>query len=64
MDITQFAVRLTEKEQPPRPDPIQPSMRSLPMGQVGTPTSVAQNYGVANQAQFVPLLKEIYRTRS
>jgi VWFA-related protein len=59
VDITQFAVRLTEKPTPPRPDPIAITAQNLPMGQVATPTSVA-NYGVQSQAQFMPLLKEIY----
>ncbi len=61
VDITQFAVRLTEKPIPPRPDPIDVTARNLPMGQVATPTSVAQAYGVQNQVQFIPLLKEIYK---
>jgi VWFA-related protein len=60
VDITQFAVRLTEKPTPPRPDPIDITARNLPMGQVATPTSVANAYGVQNEAQFMPLLKEIY----
>jgi VWFA-related protein len=60
VDITQFAVRLTEKPMPPRPDGIDITAQNLPMGQVATPTSIANAYGVQNQVQFVPLLKEIY----
>ena len=30
------------------------------MGIPATPTTVEQNFGVQNQAQFAPLLKEIY----
>lgn len=61
VDITQFAVRLTEKPMPPRPDPISPTMRNLPMGVPNTPTTAAQNYGVGSRAEFIPLLKEIYK---
>ena len=32
----------------------------MPMGIPATPTTVMQNYGVQNQAQFAPALKEIY----
>jgi hypothetical protein len=53
-------VRLTEKPTPPRPDGIDITAQNLPMGQVATPTSIANAYGVQNQVQFVPLLKEIY----
>jgi VWFA-related protein len=60
VDISQIAVRLTEKPTPPRPDPIDVTARPTTMGQPSTPTSAAQNYGVQNQAQFAPLLKEIY----
>ena len=60
VDITQFAVRLTEQPTPPRPDPIDVTARPTTMGQANTPTTMAQNYGVQNQVQFLPLLKEIY----
>ena len=60
VNITQFAVRLTEKQVAPRPDPIDVTSRNLPMGMPSTPTSVAQVYGVQNQVQFIPLMKEIY----
>ena len=60
VDITQLAVRLTEK----RPDAIAPRMdptaMRAPMGQANTPTTMEQNYGMQNRVQFVPLLKEIY----
>ena len=60
VDISQLAVRLTEKPQEPRPNPIDYTGTILPMGTPSTPTSIAQSYGVQNQAQFIPLLKEIY----
>ncbi len=60
VDITQFAVRLTEQPVPSRPDPIDVTARPTTMGVPNTPTTVAQNYGTQNQAQFMPLLKEIY----
>ena len=60
VDITQLAVRLTEK----RPDGVAPRMDAsamrAPMGMANTPTTMEQNYGQKNRAQFVPLLKEIY----
>lgn len=61
VDITQLAVRLTEKPTPPRPDPIDVTARPSVMGQPSTPTSAAQNYGIQNQVQFIPLLQEIYK---
>ena len=61
VDISQLARRLTEKPQAPRPDPIDvTAYQNLPMGVPATPTTIAQNFGVQNQVQFVPLLKEIY----
>jgi len=60
VDITQLAVRLTEK----RPDGVAPRMDATamraPMGMANTPTTMEQNYGQQNRVQFVPLLKEIY----
>jgi VWFA-related protein len=61
VDITQFAVRLTEKPTPPRPDPIDVTSRPGVLGNPSTPTTAAQAYGVQNEAQFAPLLQEIYR---
>jgi VWFA-related protein len=60
VNITQLATRLTEKPQAPRPDPVDVTARNMPMGIPSTPTTAAQNYGVQNEAQFAPLLKEIY----
>jgi VWFA-related protein len=61
VDITQLAVRLTEKPTPPRPDPIDVTARPSVLGNPSTPTSSAQAYGVQNQVQFAPLLQEIYK---
>lgn len=61
VDISQVAVRLTEKPTPPRPDAIDITARPSVMGHPSTPTSEAQNYGVQNQVQFAPLLQEIYK---
>jgi VWFA-related protein len=61
VDITQLAVRLTEKAQPPRPSGIDVTAQPSIMGHPPTPTSDAQNYGVQNEVQFAPLLQEIYR---
>lgn len=60
VDITQLVVRLTEKPTPPRPNPIDPAAIPSVMGNPSTPTTDFQNYGPA-QAQFGPLLMEIYR---
>ncbi|HWE49640.1 MAG TPA: hypothetical protein VG273_07625, partial [Bryobacteraceae bacterium] len=60
VDISQVAVRLTEKREEPRPNPVDFTGQVLPMGQVATPTLMTQNYSAGSQAQFVPLLKEIY----
>lgn len=60
VDITQLAVRLTEKPMPPRPDPIAITAQPGVMGNPSTPTTDLQNYGPA-QVQFGPLLQEIYR---
>jgi VWFA-related protein len=60
VDITQLAVRLTEKAQPPRPNPIDTTAIPGVMGQPSTPTTVTQSYG-PNMAQFGPLLQEIYK---
>jgi VWFA-related protein len=61
VNITQLAVRLTEKPQPPRPDPIDVTARPGVLGNPSTPTTVTQAYSPASQAQFVPVLKEIYK---
>jgi VWFA-related protein len=60
VDITQFVVRLTEKAMPPRPNPIDITAQPTVGGNPPTPTTDSQSYGPA-QAQFVPLLQEIYK---
>ena len=60
VDITQLAVRLTEKAPPPRPNPIDIAAIPGVMGQPSTPTTDAQNYG-PGLAQFGPVLVEIYK---
>ena len=61
VDITQIAVRFTEKVPDSGPVPaMDPTTMNNPMGQPNTPTTMQQNYGMGNRAQFVPLLKEIY----
>ncbi len=61
VDISQLVVRLTEKPQAPRPDPIDVTARQTLAGQPPTPTSIAQDYGIQNEVQFMPLLTEIYK---
>jgi VWFA-related protein len=60
VDITQLAVRLTEKQPDPRPVAMDPTTINAPLGIPNTPTTMEQNYGMQNRAQFTPLLKEIY----
>ena len=60
VDITQLAVRLTEKPGPPSRNPIDVTTMNNPLGVPNTPTTMEQNMGQLNRAQFVPLLKEIY----
>ncbi|HEY3840919.1 MAG TPA: VWA domain-containing protein [Bryobacteraceae bacterium] len=59
VDISQVARRLTEQAEPPRPDPIAPEARNLPMG-ANTPLRVEQATGWGNSVEFMPALKEIY----
>jgi len=60
VDITQLAVRLTERPPDPGPVNMDPTTMNAPLGIPNTPTTMAQNYGMGNRAQFVPVLKEIY----
>lgn len=60
VDITQLAVRLTEKAAPPRPNPIDITAQQTVGGHPPTPTTDSQNYG-PSQVQFMPLLQEIYK---
>ncbi|HXJ39654.1 MAG TPA: VWA domain-containing protein [Bryobacteraceae bacterium] len=60
VDITQLAVRLTEKQVDMGPTRRDPTVMNAPLGIANTPTTMEQNYGMQNRAQFVPLLKEIY----
>jgi VWFA-related protein len=60
VDITQLAVRLTERQPDSGPVNMDPTTMNAPLGIPNTPTTMAQNYGMGNRAQFTPLLKEIY----
>ncbi len=60
VDISQLAVRFNEKQDAPRPSAIDVASQNFPMGIASTPTTVEQEYGMGNRAQFVPLLKEIF----
>ncbi|MDQ6701520.1 MAG: VWA domain-containing protein [Acidobacteriota bacterium] len=61
IDISQIARRLTEKPQPPRPDPFPPAARNLPGGQPSTPTTVQHATGLGSRIEFMPMLVEIYK---
>lgn len=60
VDITQVAVRLTEKTPDPGPTRMDPTTMNLPLGIPNTPTTMDQNFGMGNRVQFTPLIKEIY----
>jgi len=60
VDITQLAVRMTEKQADFGPTRRDPTAMNNPLGIPNTPTTMDQNYGLQNRAQFIPLLKEIY----
>lgn len=61
VDISQITVRLNEKQSDPYPMAnVDVANQNLPMGIASTPTSMEQNFGMSNRAQFVPLLHEIY----
>lgn len=60
VDISQVAVRFNEQQDAPRPSAIDVAAQNFPMGIASTPTTVEQEYGMANRAQFIPLLKEIF----
>ena len=60
VDITQLAVRLTEKAPDPGPTRRDPTAQNNPLGIPNTPTTMDQNFGMGNRVQFIPLLKEIY----
>jgi len=59
VDISQLAVRLTEKPDI-RPEYIDPTTMNAPLGIPNTPTTAQQNYGMENRVQFVPLFREIF----
>jgi VWFA-related protein len=59
VDISQLAVRLTEKPDI-RPEYIDPTTMNAPLGIPNTPTTAQQNYGMENRVQFIPLFKEIF----
>ncbi len=60
VDISQFSVRLNEKQDAPRPMAVDIAAQNFPMGMASTPTTVEQQYGMGNRAQFIPVLKEIF----
>ena len=60
VDISQLSVRLMHGQDTPRPPAIDPTTMNAPLGVANTPTTMEQNYGMQNRAQFVPVLKEIY----
>lgn len=61
VDISQVTVRLNEGQDQPYPMAnVDVANQNLPMGIPSTPTSMEQNFGLSNRAQFVPVLKEIF----
>lgn len=60
VDISQLAVRFNEKPDGRFPSGMDVASQNLPMGMASTPTTMEQNSGMGNRAQFIPLLKEIF----
>jgi VWFA-related protein len=56
VNMSHLLASLTSTAQPPRPDPIPPEARHLPMGQIGTPTTDSQN----TMGDWTPALKEVF----
>jgi VWFA-related protein len=61
VNITQLMVRLAGKPSTPRPSAIDVTAQPTVGGNPPTPTSDANNYGIQNEVQFMPLLQEIYK---
>ncbi len=62
VNISRAITTLTQRAQPPRPNPQLPSARPMPAGVPATPTSVAQSDPTQGGAgNVVPLLIEIFR---
>ncbi len=58
VNMSRFLNTLTAKTPVPRPDPIPPSARHMPMGGSATPTTAAQYTGTGN---VLPAFVEIFR---
>jgi VWFA-related protein len=61
VNINRLVNSFRQKQQDPRPDPRPPGAVALPAGVPPTPDNVAQLYGSANTADFVPVFAEIFR---
>jgi VWFA-related protein len=61
VNITQLMVRLTVKPPTSRPSAIDITAQPTVGGNPPTPTTDTTAYGVQSQAQFMPLLTEIYK---
>lgn len=63
VDVTQVAVRLTQKQSIPYNDAVAQNSVGvpLPMGGISSPANVAHESGAQNEMQFIPALKEIYK---
>jgi VWFA-related protein len=62
VNINRLVTTLTAKAQPPRPDPIPPTARTLPANVPPTPDAARQlGTSSANSANFVPVFVEIFK---
>jgi VWFA-related protein len=62
VNINRLVTTLTSKAQPPRPDAIPPTARTLPANVPPTPDAARQmGMSSANSANFIPLFVEIFK---
>jgi len=61
IDMSRFITTLTAPPTPPRPDPLPPAAHPMPSNVPATPGTVEQAYPVGEEAEFMPLMLEIYR---
>ena len=62
VNVSRVITTLTGRQQPPRPDPLPPAMRSMPSNVPATPNSVMQKSGSqGSSGDVIPLLLELYR---
>jgi len=61
VNINRLVTTLLGKAQPPRPDPIPTTARTLPPGAAVTPTTVAAAGGAGMYGNYIPMFVEIFK---